>query len=192
MLNPRKLLTRKGEFKAIDAADIPVDDEALGPRLVEWAQSHKLTHALGHADDGVIWGWFDTTWHWSGDAFSEVSPQLKLATLQQIRLFGADAEVFLWRVGRRLHGRLAKDVAYTKELCFEEPQTLWGTANDGQSDDFVLMREGAQGLRYAMPGTLASADGHRPQLRVRSYIDYDKDGCVRVVGSRLVTPEEGL
>ncbi len=161
--------------------EIPTEQAAFDHWLVEQAQIHGLTYALAHADDGVIWGHFAADWHWSSEAFNQVSPPFRLLTLQQLRLFGADAELFVWRTSAGWAGRVI--VEHIGEVCdcFDEPQYLWGTEGEAR-DGFVLMREGQQGLLHTPPAPIA----HMGQLRTRTYFGYDKDGCVKVIASRLV------
>jgi len=51
--------------------------------------------ALAHADDGVIWGAFtNRQWAWSSGV-APASPELRADAIQQLRLFSANAELFL-------------------------------------------------------------------------------------------------
>jgi CRISPR-associated protein (TIGR03984 family) len=187
-INPRRKLNLKGVFQPLNAEDMPVDDADLTARFSKWATQFGLKFALAHADDGVIWGWFDTDWHWSGKAHRTVSPQLRLATLQQIRLFGPSTEVFLWRIGNGLAGRMASDAASDRPQCLEEPHLLWGDQRDEHftdADGFVVWREGAMGHLHAIPKLLNSDASQRPALIVRHYVEPDKDGCTQIIGSRL-------
>lgn len=166
---------------------MPTDQTTLVRWLGEQAASHSLTCALIHADDGVIWGRFaDGRWLWSSDPFPDISPKLNFSTLQQVRLFGPTAEVFIWRDGSSLKGRLIQDDSSGNQECFDEPQLLWGKPDDEARNGFRLMGEGAQGLLHAPPTEIAT----KGRLMTRNYIDYDPDGCARVKASRLVTEQE--
>jgi CRISPR-associated protein (TIGR03984 family) len=160
-------------------SDIPTDTE-----FTEWlnrrAAQHNFSTALAFADDGVIWGRFDGVWKWSGDALA-VSPPFRLNTLQQIRLFGADAELFLWRADRNWQGRVIVEGAGEMRDYFDEAQLLWGTAEGASKDGFIELREGGQGLRHTPPAHIARAR----KLQTRSYLEDDNDGCVKIIASRL-------
>lgn len=143
--------------------------------------------ALAHANDGVIWGRFDNNqWMWSS-GIAPASPQLRASALQQLRLFGASGELFLWRSGARFAGRTIEDGAGEGVECFDEAQLLWGKPHGDARSGFQLMREGAQGMLHAPPEAIA----REGKLMTRNYIGYDEDGCALVIASRLVASIKG-
>lgn len=168
------------------------------------AKAHSLRWLLAHADDGVIWGKVDAggalhTSHGAakGNAIAEtVCPPLRLATLQQARLFGDNAELLVWRDGdNALRARLIVDLKEGDAtdgqpaglpdwmMAFDEPQLLWGTRGIALAPDFTLLEDGAQGLRHAVP--LPSGSLNLPaQIDVRHYLA--QEDFARVVVSRLV------
>ncbi|MEG4311465.1 MULTISPECIES: type III-D CRISPR-associated protein Csx19 [unclassified Microcoleus] len=177
------------------------------PSLYNWLQAkakqyqfqNLLAHGddrviwlLAHADDGVIWGKFrgdDYKLVTSGD--EDVFPQLaklRSPTLQQCRIFGENAEVMLWKVGKNWTARLVQDD--NKPECLpDEDQILWGTQVEKESNGFSLVSDGSQGLKHAVPLTGITFKGKdsRPlRLKVRHYIDYDESGVARIYLSRLV------
>jgi len=167
----------------------------LGGWLAGRAREYSLCYLLAHADDGVIWGRLD------GDELStshsvapEISPKLRPETLQQCRLFGPAGELLVWRDGNGWRARLAADGNCPAEDCFDEDQILWGTTVEDKRGSFTLLRDGAQGLRHAVPIPVNEhqVGRHEVRLRVRHYLSYDDDGQARVALSRLVTllPEE--
>lgn len=133
------------------------------------------------------------------------APELRLETLQQARLFGEKAELLLWRDGDgNLRARLIEDTddaaTATWLQCFDEPQLLWGThgipakveADNEMNEKFTLIWEGSQGMHQIIPIKL-EVDGENkivekkePKLRVRHYLNKEKDREARVVASRLV------
>jgi CRISPR-associated protein (TIGR03984 family) len=153
--------------------------------LSEQARLYGLQWLLAHADDGVIWGELrQGELHLSCDAFPEVSPLLRIETLQQVRLFGHLAELLMWRDESTWRVRLIQDDAGELHQYYDEANLLWGTDVDRKKDGFVLLYQGKEGLRHAPP--LASADS-RPRLKVRHYIAYDRDGQAYIAHSRLVS-----
>jgi len=184
----------------------PIDIGSL-TNAKAWLQTkgveHRLTWLLAHADDGVIWGKSDggrliTSYDAAqGNAQAQnVCPPLRLETLQQARLFAKQAELLLWRGGDKTwHARLIRNVkdGDTAEWqdAIDEPQILWGTDPHPQplQHGFTLMRDGAQGLRHAVP---LEVRGHfteqsRPlRLDVRHYVKEDPTGFTRIVASRLL------
>lgn len=174
-------------WTAESLGDLPADQAALVAWLKQRAMEDDLTYALIHADDGVIWGKFEHgRWSWSSDAFPEVSPKLQWITLQQARLFGLAAEVFIWRDEGALKGRVIRDDMSGTQECFDEPQLLWGEPDGEARQGFQLMREGAQGLLHAPPAAIAA----QGRLVTRNYIAYDDEGCAYVKASRLVIERE--
>jgi CRISPR-associated protein (TIGR03984 family) len=161
--------------------EIPTGQAAFDHWLVEQAQTHGLKYALAHADDGVIWGHFAADWHWSSGAFNQVSPPFRIITLQQLRLFGAEAELFVWRTSAGWAGRVIVDRVGISCDYFDEPQYPWGRPEGEMRDGFVLMREGQQGLLHTPPIPIAQMG----QLQTRTYFNYDEDGCVKIIASRL-------
>lgn len=182
---------------------IPIDGLADAHAWLQTkALDYRLTWLLAHADDGVIWGKSDdgrliTSYDAAqGNAEArKVCPPLRLETLQQARLFVKQAELLLWRGGNNSwHARLIGDVkdGDTAEWqdTIDEPQILWGTDPEPLDHGFTLIRDGAQGLRHAVP---LEVTGHfteqsRPlRLEVRHYLKDDPTGFTRIVASRLVT-----
>lgn len=150
---------------------------------------------LAHADDGVIWGeWRTDGLHLSSDVFlrPELTAKLQAKTLLQARVFGPDAEMFLWRTDNGWRGRWVRDGQGEPTDILDEPQLLWGTTREDYQDGFVLLAEGAEGLRHAPPIAEAKLPQDkmkrfRLQLHVRHYLKDDEDGQARVAFSRLTT-----
>ncbi len=189
-------------------------EDALGdPRA--WLEEKNRTGKLGakfllaHAEDGVIWGTFDdkgnlkTSFEASANAKYDADilrgwgrAELRQETLWQARIFGDNAELFLWRDGDgKFHARVIQDggalAADEKGVrfqeAFDEPQILWGTDAKALDNDFTLMTDGAQGMRHAVPLKVESVadESVRPlRLVVRHYLA-DED-FARVAASRLV------
>lgn len=168
----------------------PVRD--VPPTQAEWldwlqqqAGLYGFKFALAHADDGVIWGRFEDGWQWSGNSFNQVSPPLRLITLQQLRLFGNQAELFLWRTHQGLTGRLLVEGSDKPYEYYDEARLLWGVSTGAEINGFKLMNEGKQGLHHTPPLEIAQAS----RLQTRHYLTYDNDGCVKIVASRLMFME---
>lgn len=129
-------------------------------------------------------------------------PPLLADTVQQLRLFNEQAELFVWRDGDgEWHGRWLRDVAAGETAdwseSFDEPQRLWGTHGTRLEQGFTLLEDGAQGLYHAVPVEVAlieEANGElnqSVQLNIRHYLAYDEQGQAYVAVSRLVEVKEG-
>ncbi len=158
--------------------------------LRKWLQTkageHGLSYLLAYADDGVIWGRLADTGQLqlSGEAFGEVSVELRPSTLQQARLFGPIGELFLWRMDEGFSCRLITDGEAKPKNALEDTYWLWGTRGR-LGGEFTLMEEGKQGLFHAPP--LKDAARRRGGLKVRHYVEYDPEtGQAYISHSRLV------
>lgn len=194
----------KPDCKPIEDAKDILDNPTLYKWLQAEAKQYQLQYLLAHADDGVIWGYFDeegnlTTPNLPKDLFpnsQELFPKCKFPvlrshTLQQCRIFGEKAEVMLWKIGQSWKARSIEDEHLSKKDYISEDQILWGTQAEGKpKEGFTLVSDGSQGLRHAVPLfdiTDKFKDGKRPlHLTVRHYIEYSSDGVARIYLSRLV------
>lgn len=176
----------------IETVTPPADfDGDLSAWLFGYACQHALDWMLVHADDGIIWGRRTPDgWALSSVYFPNDSPPLRVETLQQARLFGAPAELHLWRTDDSWRGRLLTDSGADDFVTYN--YLLWGTdVNDALAkaqSGLFLLSEGAEGLRHAPPlpaqTPLAKA---RLAVEVRHYVQYDNgDGCAYLAASRLV------
>jgi len=155
--------------------------------LEKQAQGGEYRYLLAYAHDGVIWGVVEgKQLRLSSDAFPEISPPLRAETLWEARLFGADAEWYLWKTDLGWQARQIVDRGTQDVEIFDEGYILWGTNKDGQESKnaFYLAEEIGQGIRHTPPEPLP--DHHALKLQVRHYLDYDDAGVVYVKYSRLV------
>ncbi len=191
---------QSGGYQVTSVATADLDDVAAW--LLAQAKKHNLTTLLAHADDGVIWGRMtdEGMLLTSHDVFDESpSPELRLETLQQARLFGEGAELLLWHTAKSWRARLAEDVPEGEH--YDQPQLLWGDQHVKASQGFTLVEEGRQGLRHAPPVNVPKAEflveRKKPEqkepyrrplyLWVRHYLATDlQTGVVDVALSRLV------
>ena len=177
--------------KMVDMADVMNSPAEMDARawFAEQAVAHKLRWLLAFSDDGVNWGELrdDSTLAISRDVYSTISPPLRFQTLQAAHLFSERGELYVWRDDGEWRARLIADDADCDWLADE--QILWGSVVEDVYDDFVLVREGAEGLRHAVPwSTDATPDlaEQRFCLQVRHFLAYDDDGQAYVACSRLV------
>lgn len=166
---------------------------------------------LIHTEAGVIWGSaFDGQIFLSDKEFPTVSPPLTPRTLWEARLFGAKAQLHLWRTTSgfaawRIDERAIEQASLAQGFVFDEWQRLWGTkivdvspASEGshvQQPRFTLVTDGEQGLLHAVPLLVPSNamvaspanQRYRPlRLCTRSYVKYDSSGRAYIAANRLV------
>jgi CRISPR-associated protein (TIGR03984 family) len=179
-----------GGYQVTPVATTGVED--LITWLLAQAQAYDLTTLLTHADDGVIWGKITSNGlQTSHSVFgAPPSPELRIKTLQQARLFGERAELLLWRTPQGWRARLAEDVPETGKH-YDQTQLLWGNRYLTSRNGFTLVAEGRQGLRHAPPLEVPEGafndERHPLYLQVRHYLATDPEtGVVAVILSRLV------
>jgi CRISPR-associated protein (TIGR03984 family) len=114
--------------------------------------------------------------------------------LQQLRLFGKNGELHLWRTASgRFRARVLDETEPAEEKkFFDESQILWGDRFEAQEAGYTLVAEG-QGVRHAVPLTIPAAKfgsekkRRRPlRLVLRHYLTHDEIGQARIYLSRLV------
>ncbi len=157
---------------------------------------------LSFHDDGVVWGKVqfneaENELITSGDvengSFKLVetpSPEFRYETLQELRLFGDNGQLHIWRKSEtEFEGSLALE-SYLKDFePIDEKQVLHGTDCESENGNFMIVCDGSEGLKHAFPLVDRSKFGNskRPlRLHVKHYIEYDTDGCARIAFSRLV------
>jgi CRISPR-associated protein (TIGR03984 family) len=122
--------------------------------LEAWLHEQAATESwlLAHAVDGVIWGAVTKEWlATSHDVAPQVSPPLRLETLQQLRLFNAAYEVQLWRTDNDLQALRVTETADADTPLIDEPHLLWGTFAKPLAHGFTWLEDGAQGLVHILP-----------------------------------------
>ncbi len=166
----------------------------------EWLLKHAPQGAatlLAHTDNGVVWGKIeDSQLNLSGQAFDALA-KLEPALLQQLRLFGDQGELFVWRDGHNWRARLlTDDLQSSGKRCFDEPTLQWGDHVEAEASGFTLVAERRQGLCHAVPllseqipfdPSQRTRDRWHPlRLIVRHYLDEVEDGTLVITHSRLV------
>lgn len=172
--------------------------------LKQQAKNYQLPYLLAHAEDGVIWGRFDTdngSLITAREVFPECKfPELRLNTLQQCRFFGKTGEVLLWNSSGKWRSRLiletkASELITKKQIgLIPESQILWGTkGQENKVHGFTLLSDGSQGLKHAVPIIDINFDADEKELKrpvkleVHHYFCYDSDGVAQIFLSRLVS-----
>lgn len=192
-------------------------DKSFANDLKNWLETKvkdlqsTKTYLLSFHDDGVVWGKVrdDDSLITSDENLPNTpSPQFRKETLQELRLFGENGQLHVWRVGEnQFNGSLALDGNTGKhEFLQDEEQVLHGTYFDGGNSGFTIVRDGEEGLRHAFPKVVSDDSfkqkdekgnvvkdkngkevRKRPlRLHVKHYIEFDDDGCARIAFSRLV------
>jgi len=179
-----------------------------GTALIAWvngngnevAAAADTSWLLAYCDDGVVWGKWDSAqkqWLLSNVSFPKVSPLLTKVNLQQLRVFGPNREVLVWRVEDGLNGRVLVDSADPTDNSLRtktEKHILVGDRLlDGPVGEFSLVGD-ASGSRHAIPLACEEKDfkdGNRTRwplrLQVKHYFTQDDTtGVVRIAVSRLV------
>jgi len=174
----RKLENRKSQVQSLQ----PTGD------VIAWLEGQAANYEflLAHCDGGVVWGRVD-----KGVLITQPGAQrvFMSATLQEARLFGAAAELHVWRIGESaFRARELRD-GHGDEFAqsYDEAYLLWGDHCEKQESGFSLLADGAQGLRHWVP--VAVVDGRSVgslRLSVRHYLRERENGALQAAASRLV------
>lgn len=151
---------------------------------------------LAHCYDGVTWGRLgeDHSWQVSSMVFPDLCPCISASNLLELRLFGQEREILIWRTEGGFFGRSLKDqlVLEKTDPCRPDNETriLMGNKYRELKEGFTLIAT-ARGMQQAVPleCTVDHFSGNRWPLRltVRHYFEEDKKtGAVRIGASRLV------
>jgi CRISPR-associated protein (TIGR03984 family) len=199
------------------AADMKSWLEGKAAQLKGEGENKDQVYLLSFHDDGVVWGKIkdDGSLITSQSLNDDRFPKFRHETLQELRLFGEKGQLHIWRIGEnQFKASLAlKSETGEYEFLQDEEQVLHGTYFDGGNDDFMIVRDGEEGLRHAFPKVVdddkfkvkdekgkvvKDKNGKdvrkRPlRLHIKHYTEYDIDGCARIAFSRLVNVEvEGV
>ncbi|MEL6524879.1 MAG: CRISPR-associated protein Csx19 [Chloroflexota bacterium] len=199
-------ITRTWQQTSAKKTDLSFDAET--DNLEAWLTKHVTGDVwlFAQALDGVIWGEIRAgKLQTSGQLDANISPQLRLKTLQQLRVFNENYEIKLWRQGNTWHAlkieddtKKDKDIDY--DAAIDEPYLLWGTfgKHDEQSA-FTLMEDGVQGMRHILPpigddtehltGELGRLDRptiRRAYIQVRHYLQENDMGVTSIGLTRFV------
>lgn len=185
----------------IEPVTPPEGNEGL-PDWIEKQLTDGREFLLAHFDDGVMWGKLgaDDKLITSHDLAPELSPQVRLVTLQQAFIFGEQSEVRLWpgevggweaRLIRESKDQQFNGAEAQERDCFDEDQILWGTeVKEPFPEDFTHVLEKRQhGMEHVVPVKVDNAqlNARNLKLRVRHFINYDEHtGEARIYLSRLV------
>jgi CRISPR-associated protein (TIGR03984 family) len=151
---------------------------------------------LAHADDGVIWGkWENDAIATSHDVAPDISPALRLVTLQQSFIFGARDEVRLWRDDDVWRARLIDETQLPALCSICECQVLWGShivrqliGKNGVIFSHLCERVFNYGMDHVVPLSVTPDDlkARRLKLHIRHLITRDEEtGEARIFLSRL-------
>ena len=140
--------------------------------------------ALAHSDAGVTWGYLDGQGKWKlGHTVApDLCPLPTTRSLQELRLFGTNAEVLIWRGYEGLCGRILEDDPSAAEPWLKpmnEGRRLRGS-NESPENGFRRYVD-AGGAQHLAPE-------HFPEdFSVRHYFEQDTiTGAVRIAATRLV------
>lgn len=195
---------------ALAGCDLTPLDSPTCERYVSWLLGEEnaaatdgatgLVWALAHCDDGVTWGRYDAgakAWRFGNHVAPEVSPPIRSETLQELRLFGEDGEVLIWRTDAGLQGRVLREADPATDRSDEanplrpsdESRVLRGALVVAECDHgFTHIGDGA-GAEQVLPLAATKEQLRAAQVRldVRHYYEVDaKTGAVRIAATRLV------
>jgi CRISPR-associated protein (TIGR03984 family) len=149
--------------------------------------------ALALCHDGVTWGRLDRdNWTMANTCFRGLCPPVTEDNLQELRVFGKEGEVMVWRVGTGFKGRFLKDTTGPAEPYLQpmvEWQILLGIPKE-ERNSFTRVAS-VSGREQVLPLTVKGTPIRPPfRLVVKHYLTReDETGIVKVAASRLVDLE---
>jgi CRISPR-associated protein (TIGR03984 family) len=173
--------------------------------LINWViNGHKpdknndcFSWLLSYCHDGVTWGRLNghQSWQLSSMFFPDLCPTVSESNLLEIRLFGTEREILIWRNGYGFSGRCIIDMQEqdnnTPFCPDDEIRILLGSkVMDSPKEGFTRVGM-AGGKEQAVPLECMENDfnsGSWPlRLMIRHYFEEDHvTGSVRLAASRLV------
>jgi CRISPR-associated protein (TIGR03984 family) len=154
---------------------------------------------LAYCYDGVTWGRLDRDtrqWRLACEPFPARVPKPTEKNLIELRLFGPEREVLIWREGQRFGGRTLKDDSC--ELNYLRPMDeSWILLGDRllepPKDGFTRVGS-ATGAEQVVPVQISEDVFQQSswplRLHVRHYLESDDEtGAVRIAATRLVKLE---
>lgn len=159
--------------------------------LLHWLWQHAINGdlLLAHAMDGVIWGRISNDVLFISHMMDpQISPPLRLETLQQLRLFNSEREVYLWSDGINWQAVYATEFPNDNEAVLRENHILWGTKGKALENNFTDLEDGSQGLRHIVPIDASHVNemNARHCMHIHHYLNIDEtSGVTHIIYSRL-------
>lgn len=139
---------------------------------------------LAFALDGVIWGKFDadrlimyekSDLQGYNEAIQANYTPFRSETLQQMLIFGEQAQLSIWRDDDQWCSQVIRDSANV----IDEPQMLWGTHAEAVAD-WTFLTDGNQGMHHLIPLKLsdlkANSSNEQKQSDAIEYQIHTKNG----------------
>lgn len=187
-----------GEEKRIRGATITSLNSKDAEEWIAWlsgdsnsapSETYGVQYALAHSDAGVTWGYLDNqaSWKLGSDVDPVLCPRLEAKSLHELRVFGTEAEVLIWRGNEGLQGRMLAD----NDVIFNSSDPLrplnegrWLRGDPPEEHDhdsgFVRYVDGG-GAQHLVPQSFPK------KFSVRHYLEQDAStGAVRIAATRLV------
>lgn len=204
-------MTAADTSPALAGCDLsPLDSAACRPYLA-WLlgengadvpkEAGGLVWALAHCDDGVTWGCYDAeakAWQLGDRVAPQISPPIRLQTLQELRIFGEPGEALIWRAEEGIRGRLLRETTPVSNRSdtsnplrpSDESRILRGDRVVASGEHGFTHIGDRAGAEQVLPLTVTTKQLQAGQVRLllRHYYESDAGtGAVRIAATRLVT-----
>ena len=139
----------------------------------------QTSFVVAYLDYKILFGKFEN------DKFVFFNTEkIDIKLIQKVRVFNKDEELYLWRSGKDLCGRVRDD----KHLEYEDSiQVLVGAKDEEVDADWCLVKESLKGVRFYLPGNFEINDEKsKVGIKVRNYIDYTENSLATYVDFRFV------
>ena len=107
--------------------------------------------------------------------------------VQFLRIFNKDEEIYIWRSGEKLFGRMRRDGEGEETVIVEADQVLFGTSSEIHDGWTRIWEE--RGTTLILPGAFkANKHKSRVALRTRNYINYMENKNFPKVRKSMLAP----
>lgn len=170
-----QLMTEKPKLLSGSGTIENVEIENSTPALTEALKKHGLTRGLA-----VVWQMQDVCWGRveNGQLVIAGGGDPTPEYWQELRLFNADAELHLTRIGDKLSGRFRSDAEGTESVRYiDATSPLWGVRDKDQNGvpkDYVRLSDYGRGIEMIVPDDVEGTP-EQYALITRNYVEADKD-----------------
>jgi len=124
--------------------------------------------------------------------------ELKMADIEEMRVFDENQELYVWQRDNSLYARYRKDEIVEDdgkgiEEFVEADLVLWGTRKGKEKNGWTSLKED-RGIEFFIPVNVKKVDEQHPvKLKVRTYIEYLQEDEIQAsyYDSRFVSFVEG-
>lgn len=158
--------------------DASIDSLEMIHELIE---SNDDFYCIAYCDSEVLFGQYVNK-----NFIFYQDRSIEFARVQKLRIFNIDRELYLWRKGDKLVGRLRVDDDGDETDVVDAKQLLVGTDFENIGDGYIELFED-RGFRLVIPNKNFKVDNsNRVAILTRNYVEFNDNYQAGYVDSRMV------